>query len=179
MRFFANFAFMMTVSRTWMVWLIALFCWSGCYSFKGISIDPNIKSFFVQNFENTAPNAPPTLAVDFTERLKDKVRTETPLLLKSEDPDAEFSGRVVDFRVVAVAPKPGDTVALNRLEIRFQVNYTVNREGVAGSWTSEKTFNHFAEFSNEQDLLSVQDELIRQINTQLLDDIFNAAFNNW
>lgn len=151
----------------------------GCYTFKGISIDPNIKTFFVQNFENVAPNAPPTLAVDFTERLKDKVRTETPLTLRNEEPDAEFSGRVVDFRVVPVAPKPGETVALNRLEIRFQINYTVNKEGVPGSWPNEKSFSHFAEFSNETDLLSVQDELIRQITTQLLEDIFNAAFNNW
>ncbi len=151
----------------------------GCYTFKGISIDPNIKTFFVQNFENVAPNAPPTLAVDFTERLKDKVRTETPLALRNEEPDAEFSGRVVDYRVVPVAPKPGETVALNRLEIRFQINYTVNKEGVPGSWPSEKSFSHFAEFSNETDLISVQDELIRQITTQLLEDIFNAAFNNW
>lgn len=152
---------------------------SGCYSFKGISIDPNIKSFFVQNFENVAPNAPPTLAVDFTERLKDKVRTETPLILKTEDADAEFTGRVVDYRVVPVAPKPGETVALNRLEIRYQINYTVNKEGIPGSWTSEKTFSHFAEFSNETDLLTVQDQLIRQISDQLLEDVFNAAFNNW
>ncbi|TNE48361.1 MAG: hypothetical protein EP344_19020 [Bacteroidetes bacterium] len=152
---------------------------SGCYSFKGISIDPNIKTFFVRNFDNTAPNAPPTLAVDFTELLKDKVRTETPLVLNGDVPDAEFEGRVVDYRVVPVAPKPGETVALNRLEIRFQVNYMVNKEGAEGGWTSERSFSHFAEFANDQDLLSIQDELIRQISTQLLEDIFNAAFNNW
>ncbi|MCB9316172.1 MAG: hypothetical protein H6569_08540 [Lewinellaceae bacterium] len=152
---------------------------SSCYSFKGISIDPNIKTFFVRNFDNAASNAPPTLAVDFTERLKDKVRTETPLVLNSDAPDAEFSGRVVDYRVVPVAPKPGETVALNRLEIRFQINYTVNKEGAEGGWVSERSFSHFAEFSNEDDLLSVQDGLIEQISTQLLEDIFNAAFNNW
>lgn len=159
--------------------LLIMFAFSGCYSFKGISIDPNIKTFFVQNFENIAPNAPPTLAVDFTERLKDKVRTETPLILKSEDPDAEFTGKVVDFRVVPVAPKPGEFVALNRLEIRFSISYTVNKEGIQGSWPSEKTFSHFAEFSNETDLLTVQDQLITDISRQLLEDIFNAAFNNW
>lgn len=158
-----------------------LFCLvlNGCYSFKGISIDPNIKTFFVQNFENVAPNAPSTLAVDFTERLKDKVRTETPLTLKSENPDAEFSGRIVDFRVVAVAPQPGEVVARNKLEIRMQVNYTVNKEGAEGSWTSERPFSFFAEFSNTDDLLTVQDQLIKTISDQLLEDIFNAAFNNW
>lgn len=152
---------------------------SGCYSMKGISIDPNIKTFFVRNFEVTAVNAPPTLAVDFTERLKDKVRTETPLKLYSDAPDAEFTGRITDFRVVPVAPKPGETVSLNRLEIRMQINYTVNLERVEGGWPAERAFSHFAEFGTDRDLLSVQNELIRQIGDQLLEDIFNAAFNNW
>lgn len=154
-----------------------LFC--GCYSFKGISIDPNIKTFFVRNFDNAAANAPPTLAVDFTERLKDKVRSETPLALNNETPDAEFSGRVVEYRVVPIAPKPGEVVALNRLEIRFQINYVVNKEGVSGSWTAERSFSHFADFGNDQDLLLVQDQLIKLITDQLLEDVFNAAFNNW
>ena len=152
---------------------------SGCYSFKGISIDPNIKTFFVRNFDNAAGNAPPTLAVDFTERLKDKVRTETPLKLNSDDPDAEFTGRVVDYRIIPVAPKPGEIVSLNRLEIRFQINYTINKEAVPGSWTAERSFSHFAEFDSDRDLLAVQDELIKLISDQLLEDVFNAAFNNW
>lgn len=179
-RFFANLALHMTSVRI-TGFILLLFSWTanGCYSFKGISIDPNIKTFFVRNFENTAPNAPPTLAVDFTERLKDKVRTETPLVLKTDEPDAEFAGRVTDYRVIPVAPKPGETVALNRLEISFQISYTVNKEGVPGSWANDKNFKHFAEFSNETDLLTVQDELIRQISDQLLEDVFNAAFNNW
>lgn len=151
----------------------------GCYSFKGISIDPNIKTYFVQNFENVAPNAPPTLAVDFTERLKDKIRTETPLILKSEEPDAEFSGRIVDYRVVPLAPQPGEVVARNKLEIRMQVTYTVNKEGGEGSWPAERQFSFFSEFSNTDDLLTVQDQLIKTITDQLLEDIFNAAFNNW
>jgi len=151
----------------------------GCYSLKGISIDPKVKTFFVQNLENSAVGAPPTLAVDFTERLKDKIRTETPLRLTSEAPDAEFTGRISDFRVVPVAPKPGETVSLNRLEVRLQLLYTVNVEGAEGSWPAERTFSHFAEFGADQDLLSIQDVLIRQIADQLLEDIFNAAFNNW
>lgn len=154
-------------------------CFSGCYTFRGISIDPNIKTFFVRTFENTANNAPPTLALDFTERLKDKVRTETPLRLNAEEPDAEFSGRVIDYQVVPVAPKPGETVTKNRLEIRLSVGYTVNVEGIKDGWPQERSFSHFAEFDTDVDLLTVQDNLIRQINDQLLEDIFNSAFNNW
>jgi len=179
-RFFANFTDYMTIFRIpVLVLALSALAFSGCYSFKGISIDPNIKTYFVQNFENVAPNAPPTLAVDFTERLKDKIRTETPLILKSEEPDAEFTGRIVDYRVVPLAPQPGEVVARNKLEIRMQVAYTVNKEGVEGSWPAERQFSFFSEFSNTDDLLTVQDQLIKTITDQLLEDIFNAAFNNW
>ncbi|MGI9159786.1 MAG: LPS assembly lipoprotein LptE, partial [Saprospiraceae bacterium] len=68
--------------------------------------------------------------------------------------------------------------ALNRLEIRIRVAYVGNLDEKYG-WAAERDFSHFAEFSNDVDLLTVQDALIRQIGDQLLEDIFNAAFNNW
>jgi Lipopolysaccharide-assembly len=158
-------------------WLTLLLC-SGCYSFKGISIDPDVNTFFVQNFETSASNAPPTLALDFTERLKDKIRSESRLVLKSDNPDVEFTGRISSFVVVPVAPKPGEVVSLNQLKISVAIKY-INNKNEKKSWPSERTKSHFAEFSNTADLLTVQDELIRQISTQLLDDIFNEAFNDW
>jgi hypothetical protein len=153
---------------------------TGCYSFKGISIDPNIKTFAVRTFETSAPNAPPTLAIDFSEKLKDKVRTETPLNLKNEEPDCEFSGRISGFSVVPLAPKPGETVARNQLKIDVFVNYTINKEGLKTEFPEAgRTFSFFSEFPNDADLSAVQDQLIEEITKQLLEDIFNAAFNNW
>lgn len=160
------------------LWVCLVGSFWGCYTLNGISIDPEVKSFRVVNFENAASNAPPTLAIDFTERLKDKVRSETRLVLNAEEPDVEFSGKITDFRVVPVAPKPGETVALNRLEIRISVGYT-NLLNESKGWQSDRSFSHFAEFANDVDLLSVQDQLVEQIGTQLLEDLFNAAFNNW
>jgi hypothetical protein len=152
----------------------------GCYSFKGISIDPNIKTFAVRTFETTAPNAPPTLAIDFTERLKDKIRAETPLALNNETPDCEFSGRVTGFDVAPLAPKPGEAVAKNQLKISIRVNYQINKEGITTDYPEAgRDFSFFAEFPSESDLGTVQDQLITEINRQLLEDIFNAAFNNW
>ena len=58
---------------------------SGCYSLKGISVDPRVTTFSVRLFETTAINAPPTLGLEFTERLKDKIRSETRLQLKTEE----------------------------------------------------------------------------------------------
>jgi hypothetical protein len=167
----------MTVRAAQYLCFLLLF-FSACYSFKGISVDPDVRTFYVRNFENIAGNAPPTLALDFTEKLKDKIRAESRLVLNSETPDVEFTGRVTSFVVVPVAPKPGEVVSLNQLKISVAIKY-VNNKNEKKSWTSERTKSHFAEFSNTTDLLSVQEELIRQISTQILDDIFNEAFNDW
>lgn len=159
----------------------------GCYSLKGISIDPRVKTFSIRTFETQAINAPPTLAIDFTERLKDKMRSETQMQLRVIDSElepsevrVEFTGKIVDFRVVPVAPRPGELVALNQLVVVVQVtaeNRTDTEEKI--EWPKEKTFSHFAEFSSQTDLQSVQDQLVRQIGDQLLEDIFNYFFNNW
>ena len=150
-----------------------------CYNFKGISIDPDVKTFFIQNFETEATNAPPTLAVNFTEKLKDKIRLESSLNLKNTDSDVQFNGKVIEYRVVPVAPKPGEQVALNRLEVGVSVQF-INNRNEKKSWPTPRTFRHFAEFNNTVDLLSVQDQLLNQtVFPQILDDIFNAAFNDW
>jgi Lipopolysaccharide-assembly len=160
--------------------LLALAGGWGCYSFKGISIDPNLKSFAVRTFEVSALNAPPTLAINFSEALKDKIRSETPLALNNDTPDCEFSGRVTEFRVSAIAPKPGETVSRNQLTIGVFVNYSINKEGIKTNYpASGRSFSFFSDFGADQDLLAVQDQLIDEIRKQLMEDIFNAAFNDW
>ena len=159
--------------------LLPLLPVSGCYTLKGISIDPRVNTFSVRTFETVATNAPPTLSVDFSERLKDKMRSETRLQLKAGEADVEFSGKVIDFRVVPVAPKPGELVELNQLVVVIQVSAENMKEDKI-EWPKEKSFSHFAEFSNTADLLTVQDRLLQDvIYPQILEDIFNYFFNNW
>ncbi|HAD15069.1 MAG TPA: hypothetical protein DCF33_21815 [Saprospirales bacterium] len=170
----------MRMKTTLPIAVIMLWLFSGCcYSFKGISIDPDVNTFFVQNFEGQSASAPPTLPLEFTERLKDKIRLESRLNLKNTDADVEFTGKVTEFRVVPVAPKPGEVVALNRLEVGVSVQF-IHNKNEKKSWPTARSFRHFAEFDNSQELLSVQDQLLTTtIYPQILEDIFNAAFNDW
>ncbi len=149
---------------------------TGCYSFKGATISPEVNTFFVKNFDSRAPNAPANLPIQFTEALKDKIRSESRLRLKEEEPDVEFSGYISGFQVRAVAPKPDETVSQNQLVITVHVDFTNSKEEGKG-FSQDKSF--FLDFPTTSDLLSVQDNLISQINKQLVEDIFNAAFNNW
>ena len=80
------------------------------------------------------------------------------------------------YNVSSVAPQPGERTAFNRLTISLTVEYTNNLDP-KDKWT--KSFTHFEDFPSETNLLQVQDELIEIIFKQIMEDIFNQAFNNW
>ena len=156
--------------------LILLPVLTGCYSLSGISIDPNASTYFVEQFDLTADDAPPTLPQTFTEALKDRIRTQTPLKASETDPSIAFSGSVVGWEVTSEAPQPGETTAFNRLTITVAVEY---EDAIDSSRSWRKRFPFFSNFSSTENLLDVQDVLIDEITEQLIEDIFNAAFTNW
>lgn len=151
---------------------------TGCYSFRGITISPETKTYSVALFTSNSQAAPPTLAQNFTERLKDKIRNNTRLsLVNGENADLAFIGQVVGYDVVAIAPQPGQVAQTNQLKIAINVELTDNKNE-KGSWKQVFTFQ--ADFPGSSQLLTVQDQLIKTITDKMLEDIFNKAFTeNW
>ncbi|NUQ23057.1 MAG: hypothetical protein HUU34_03825 [Saprospiraceae bacterium] len=147
-----------------------------CYSLRGIDIDPNVNTYFVDQFRNNASNAPPSLPQTFTEALKEKIRTESRLVYTDTDPDISFKGAIVDFRVTSEAPQPGETTSLNRLTITTAIEYIHAKDEKKG-WKSN--FSFFYDFPSSTDLGSIQDDAIDVISKQMMEDIFNKAFTNW
>ncbi|MEM9823116.1 MAG: LptE family protein [Bacteroidota bacterium] len=155
---------------------LALLCLPSCYTLSGIAIDPNTKTFNVVLFENNSLNVVPTLATDFTEALKNKIRSESRLNLRTVDPDIEFSGAITKYAVTAEAPEPGETVSFNRLTMTVKVDFK-NYNDEDNVWS--KTFEFFDNFESNENLISIQDGLIETLNENLVDQIFNHAFTNW
>nr|MBS0036595.1 LptE family protein [Saprospiraceae bacterium] len=155
--------------------LVIALC-NACYSFRGVSISPDVQTFYVDYFELAAPNAPITLNQDFGEAMRDKIRTETRLSLTDTDPDLIFSGSITAYNITALDPVVGERTALNRLQISVRVNYesTVDEDN---NW--QQTFSFFAEFPADQNLTDIENQLIETIFEQLTEDIFNRAFSNW
>lgn len=167
----------MTTYRTSLILCVLLPFVMGCkVSMNGYSIDPEAKTFLVGNFKQEAPNAPATISNTFQELLKDKVARQSRLKYIDRDADMEFNGSIENYVVAAVAPQPNEQTSFNRLSIYVKVDYT-NRLDEKDNFS--KTFSHFADFPTDQNLLQVQDELIVIIFNQILEDIFNQAFNNW
>ncbi len=154
---------------------VALF--TSCYSFKGISISPEIKTFFVEDFSIAGTISPPADAAQiFSEDLRAKIRNESRLNYQEVDPDIVFSGTISRYSVDAVAPVEGGRSDINRLQIAVNIEMVDNIKEDE-SW--RQSFSFFSDFDATTDLQSVESDLIETIYEQLIEDVFNKAFTNW
>ncbi|MFN8288321.1 MAG: LPS assembly lipoprotein LptE [Chitinophagales bacterium] len=151
---------------------------SGCkvYSFNGANIPADIRSFSIELFQNRANNGPPSLPQTFTDALKLKFQTEANLRQLSQDGDVKFSGSIVGFTYTNEAPVAGATSGLNKLTITVQVEYE-NTKDEKDKWV--ENFTRYAQFSSTENINSVENGLVAEINRQLVDDIFQKAFVKW
>lgn len=157
--------------------LLALFLQGCTLSLSGTSIDyAKTESFGIDQFKNKAGGAPAILAQQFSEQLKTKVLNNTRLRYLSREADIRFSGTLTRYDVSSFAPQPGETTASQRLTIDISVEY-INSKNDKENWT--QTFSRFEDFSASSSLAAVQNELVRSIYDQIIEDIFNKAFSNW
>jgi len=156
-----------------------LILFSGCkihYSFTGGSVPPEAKTVSVQYFQNNASLAPPTLSQTFTEALRDKLSSQTRLALVNKGGDLGFEGSVIGYTTGPIAIQSTDQAALNRLTITVNVKYTCMFDEKKNF---EQLFSRYADYTSDQNIASIEDQLTREINEQLVQDIFNRALNNW
>lgn len=146
------------------------------YSFTGASIPPDVKTVSIQFFKNNAPLANPTLSQSFTEALKDIFNSQTNLGLVSGGGDLNFEGAITGYSTSPVAIQGNDAAALNRLTITVNVKFTNLKDE---KQNFEQSFSRFSDYSSSQNLSAVESNLIRDINSQLVQDIFNRAVSNW
>jgi hypothetical protein len=146
---------------------------------SGASIPAEMKTVNVLFFENTAPLVIPSLSQDFTEALKTRIRNQTSLNVTQNDPDAVFEGRITgyDIKPIALQNNNNPTAGGNRLSIRVSVKYTNN---LNPKQSFEESFEKYQDFNlGSQSVDVIQLQLIKTVNLQLSEDIFNRAFAQW
>ncbi len=151
----------------------------GCnvkYSFTGASIPEDVKTVSIKTFENFAPLTNPNYPQLFTEALKDIFLSQTNLSLVSTNGDLQFEGAITDYKITSVAIQGNETAALNRLSITINAKFTNTKDKIQ---SYESKFTQFADYSSSSTLSAVEDELMKEINTQIAQDIFNQAVSNW
>jgi hypothetical protein len=151
----------------------------GTYSLSGASIPAEMKTVSIQFFENNAPLVVPYLSQQFTEALKERIRNQSRLSMVRADADGNFEGRITDYSIKSAAIEGTETprAGLNRLTITVSVKYT---NTLKPELSFEQSFSRFKEFSlSGGSIQSQEPNLIRDINAELTEDIFNRAFANW
>jgi hypothetical protein len=146
------------------------------YSLSGASISPDTKTVSVAYIENNAALVNPTLSQALTESLKDRIVSQTGLQLIRTTADLDFEGTIVDYNIKPLAIQGNEFAAQNRLTISVKIRFSNNKDE---SKNFEQVFTRYADYSGTQNLSIVEADLVKTINTQLIDDIFNKAFVNW
>lgn len=134
------------------------------------------KTFSVEIFENSNPNAPVNYGQIFTEDLKDALLNRTKYQLVSEDGDLHFEGKVTGYTISPVSIQNDENAAQNRLTISINV---IHKNIVKDSLSFSQTFRRFADYPADQDINSVQSLLLQEINEQITQDILNKLNSNW
>ena len=148
----------------------------GIYSFSGASISNDVKNITINNFQNIASLAPPTLSSTLTEALKDKFLSETRLSPIDNDGDLIFNGQITNYTINPIAIQANETASKNRLTISIKVNLINNIDEESNY---NKTFSRYVDYESSINFTSIEESLNKEIVSQLIEDIFNEAFTNW
>ena len=146
---------------------------------SGASISPEIKTLTINYFPVNATLAPPTTGQRFTEALRDIFQTQTSLKLLPKNGDLLFSGSITGYSTMPLAVQGNSssiTSVTNRLTITVNVKFQNTKDEKQNFETS---FSRFSDYSSSSNLVDVQDKLIKEINEQLVQDVFNKSVTNW
>lgn len=147
----------------------------GVYSFTGAAIEG--KTINIHFIENQARNIVPSLSASFTEKLRQRILSQTSLSqVNSESTDYDISGYITNYDVTVASIAGNETSSTNRLTISVLIEYK-NKLNTKSNF--QQSFSRFADFSATKNLQSVENQLIADISDQIVDDIFNKAFVNW
>ena len=158
--------------------LFTVYCslFTACYTFRGASLDPNLKTIQIQNFQFQTAGGPPNLSLQFNEKLKEYFQRNTSLKTTNINPDLMFEGAITGFTVEPKAASSDDKGGLNRLTITISVKFT-NAKNDEKSYDQE--FSFYQDFAQTQTITAVQGELVPKILDQIVLDIFNKTAGEW
>jgi hypothetical protein len=164
-----------------LAFVFALFISDGCkvkYNFSGGRTFNDSVTVSVMTFTNSAPLAKATFPQTFSEAMRDAIQRQTRLHMVPKNGDLNYEGTITGYVVTPVSIQGGGTnqASLNRLTVTVSVKYT---DAVEERYNFETTFSRYADFPASQNLSVVEDDLLKDISDQLVQDIMNRSINAW
>jgi len=155
----------------------ALVLGCGAYSFTGISLSANTKTFQVNYFQNTAALIEPGIERDFTLALQDLILNQTNLDLVKSNGDIVYEGEIVEYRIAPTTATSSNTAAQNQLTISVNVRFFDKNDEDA---EFEKRFSFFYNYEGSAQLIGAQKTTaIEEIYERITQDVVNASLANW
>src|SRR5450755_862543 len=145
----------------------------GVYSFKDVSIPPEVKSIHIGFIENRARYVDPQLSPQLTDKLKQKISSQTKLTqIQTENADYDVSAYVSDYNITT-AGVANQTASINRLTVTVHLALK-NRlnEQKLGTPDFETDISRNFDFPATQSFTDAEVSLTPQIVQQLTDDMF-------
>ena len=146
------------------------------YSFTGISVSKDVKTYQVDYFPNNAPLVEPGLNEDFRNKLIDRLDKQTNLTQVKSGGDIVFQGEIVDYNVEPVALSSGQTAAQNRLTIAIKIEYTNNKNP---DDDTSKRYSWYHDYPASTSLNDIKTEAHEEILNVILDNLFNDTLAKW
>jgi outer membrane lipopolysaccharide assembly protein LptE/RlpB len=147
----------------------------GIYKFKDVSIPPEIKTVKINFIENRARYINPQLSPRLTDKLRQKVVSQTRLTqVSNENPDWEISGFITDYSFSTSAIS-NQQVANNRLTVSINITLNDRKNDKTSNYDVSRSFEFKGNLSFQQAENTLGDEMIRT----LTDEIFNKLFSQW
>ena len=159
------------------LYITILCCFYSCeiqYGMLDNSIDAD--SFSVDLFEEQAANAPAGYGITFTEFLRDFLVSRSKMKLKSKNADIEITGKVKSYFTEPAAIQSNETSALNSLKVVVNVS-VINNKDEKQSFVQD--FNAFSNYDSSEDLASIEEALLDEINEQISQKILSQLSSNW
>lgn len=162
--------------RVIFILLVLMAAFSSCYSFKDVSIPPEVKTARINYIENRATYVNPQLSPQLTDRLRQKINNQTRLtLVTGDDADYDIRGEVRSY-ALSTAGVSDQQAATNRLTITVHIVFK-NRLDEKANFEADISRNF--DFNANLSLQQAEAQQMEDILKNLSDEIFNRIFSNW
>ena len=157
------------------LFLVLLTSGCGVYSFKDVSIPPEVKTVKIGFIENRARYINPQLSPRLTDRLQQKITGQTRLTrTNNDDAHYQISGYVSED-MITTAGISNQQAATNRLTIGVHITFRNTLTAKTEEYDVSRNFDFSANLTRQQ----AESQLSEEILKNLTDEIFNRIFSNW
>jgi len=161
------------------------FLLSSCkiYSFKDVSIPPQVKSIHIGYLENRARLINPQLAPQLNDKLRQKINQQASKLTQKETSDADYdvNGSITDYNYTTSGIS-NQAASSNRLNVTVHIIFKnhldpTGKTVAPADFEADVTRNF--DFASSISIPDAETQLLPTIVSNLTDEIFNKLFSNW